>query len=300
MEYREVTIETLCGLFGKSKQAYYKHKRQTVSDYDWEQQVLMVVAYYRELMPLIGCLKLYDIVCSIFGRRHGYARDNFMDLMHRHHLIIPPRRPRHTTNSNHLYFKYPNCTKDLDISHINVLWVADITYIALLGGGTCYLHIVTDYYSRAIIGFVVSPTLEAKYTIQALDQAITNAGGGNLCGTTHHSDRGVQYASDAYTAMLRDHHIRISMCEDYNPTDNGLAERVNGILKTEWIYQLPLMTDINEATEQISKYIDIYNNVRPHMSLQNATPMSVYMNDPTITPAARWYNREEYYDTKND
>lgn len=300
MEYREETIETLCGLFGKSKQAYYKHKRQTISDYDWERQVLAVVTYYRELMPLIGCLKLYDIVCSIFGKRRGYARDNFLDLMRRHHLIIPPRRPRHTTNSNHLYFKYPNCTRDLDISHINVLWVADITYIALLGGNTCYLHLVTDYYSRAIIGFVVSPTLEAKYTVQALEQAIANAGGGNLCGTTHHSDRGIQYASDAYTLMLRNHHIRISMCEDYSPTDNGLAERVNGILKTECIYQLPLMTDINEAAEQISKYIDIYNNVRPHMSLQNATPMSIYRNDPAITPAARWYNREEYYDTKND
>lgn len=128
----------------------------------------------------------------------------------------------------------------MNINHINTLWVSDITYIPLQGGDTCYLHLVTDYYSRAILGFIVSPTLEAKYSVQALEQAVVRAGGGNLCGTTHHSDRGVQYASDTYTTVLHDHNIRISMCEDYSPTDNGLAERVNGTIKTEWLYPLPL------------------------------------------------------------
>ena len=203
-----------------------------------------IVAHYRGLMPKIGCLKLYDIVCSIMGKRRGYARDNFLDLMRKHHLVVPPRRTRHTTNSDHLYFKYPNLAKDMNINHINTLWVSDITYIPLQGGDTCYLHLVTDYYSRAILGFIVSPTLEAKYSVQALEQAVVRAGGGNLCGTTHHSDRGVQYASDAYTTVLHDHNIRISMCEDYNPTDNGLAERVNGTIKTEWLYPLPLLKDL--------------------------------------------------------
>ena len=252
-------------------------------------------------MPKIGCLKLYDIVCSIMGKRRGYARDKFLELMRRHHLIVPPRRTRHTTNSNHLYFKYPNFAKDMNVSHINMLWVSDITYIPLQGGDTCYLHLVTDYYSRAIVGYAVSPTLEAKYSVQALEQAIAKAGEGNLCGTTHHSDRGVQYASDAYTTLLHDHHIRISMCEDYNPTDNGLAERVNGILKTEWIYPLPLLKDLQEAQEQMAHIVDLYNNVRPHTSLKNRTPMSVYLDDPNIVPAVRWQNlqAEKYAGTAN-
>lgn len=295
MEYREVTIDTLCGLFGKSKQAYYKHKRQTIREVDMIAKVLEIVHFYRSLMPILSCTKLYDIVRDIMGKTLLYGRDRFLDLMRKNHLIIPPRKPRHTTNSDHIYFKYPNKVKGLDISHVNQVWIADITYLYLQSGDSCYLHLVTDYYSRAIIGYVVSPTLHAKYSIQALDQAITHAGGGNLCGTTHHSDRGVQYASDAYINMLKDHHIQSSMCEDYNPTDNAVAERVNGILKTEWIYVLPVMKDIEEAKAQIDTIIDTYNNARPHLSLQKRTPMSVYLDDPEITPSARWYNREEAF-----
>ena len=283
-------MDTLCGLFGKTRQAYYKHKRYDVSEKDWEDRILEIVRYYRSLTPLIGGLKLYTIVCDILGKRRGYARDSFLALMRRHNLIIPPRRTKHTTNSNHLYFKYPNCAKALDVNCANMLWVSDITYIPLVGGSYCYLHLVTDYYSRAIIGYTVAPSLEAKHTVMALEQAIARAGGGNLCGTTHHSDRGVQYASDAYTQVLHDHHIRISMCEDYNPTDNGIAERVNGILKTEWLGQLPLLTDIGDAMVQMAHIIDLYNFVRPHWSLQQRTPMAVYQDDPTITPAERWYN----------
>ena len=180
------------------------------------------------------------------GKRRGYARDNFLNLMRKHHLVVPPRRTRHTTNSNHLYFKYPNLAKDMNINHI-------------------------------------------KYSVQALEQAVVRAGGGNLCGTTHHSDRGVQYASDTYTTVLHDHNIRISMCEDYNPTDNGLAERVNGTIKTEWLYPLPLLKDLQEAQEQITHFVDLYNNVRPHRSLKNRTPMSVYLDDPNIVSAVRWH-----------
>ena len=261
-----------------------------MSDVDMEAEVLSIVHHYRELMPLIGCMKLYDISKDIMGLRLHIGRDKFLGLMRKNHLLIPPRNPRHTTNSNHLYFKYPNKVKEMVIEHVNQVWVSDITYVALIQGGSCYLHLVTDYYSRAIIGFIVSPPLEAKSTIEALKMAIQNAGGGNLCGTIHHSDRGVQYASDAYTLLLKEHHIRISMCEDYNPTDNGLAERVNGIIKTEWLYTMPAFNNIEEARDTIIDIIDTYNNVRPHLSLNMMTPMAVYKDDPSITPAARWYN----------
>lgn len=244
--------------------------------------------YYRSLMPLIGGLKLYVIAQSIMGDTLPFGRDRFLRFLHRHHFIIPPRKPRHTTNSNHIYMKYPNCIKGVNVLYINQVWVSDITYIYTIDDGFCYLHMVTDYYSRAILGAVVSPTLETIYSLQALQQAIDHAGGGNLCGTTHHSDRGVQYASDAYVLSLKEHHIRISMTEDSNPTDNGVAERVNGILKTEWIYNRPAYRNLQEAQIDIAHIIDLYNNVRPHRSIDMCTPMSVYLQDENRTPQALW------------
>ena len=185
MEYPYETMETLCGLFGKSKQAFYQHKRKSFSDVEIEREVLSIVATYRSEMPVIGGLKLYWLTRSVLGDALGMGRDKFLQLLHRHKLIIPPRKPRRTTNSDHVYFKYPNLVKELVITYVNQLWVSDITYIYTTEDKFCYLHLVTDAFSRMIIGYVLSPSLEAKYTMEALLQAITWAGGGNLCGTIH-------------------------------------------------------------------------------------------------------------------
>ncbi len=230
------------------------------------------------MMPLVGGLKLYVLARDLLGSSLDMGRDKFLHLLSSHHLILPPRKPKHTTNSNHIYFKYPNLIKGMPITYINQVWVCDITYI-YTDEGFCYLHLVTDSFSRMIIGFVLAPTLESKYTIQALRQAIGAAGGGNLCGTIHHSDRGVQYACDEYVIALKNHHIRISMTEDSNPTDNGLAERVNGILKSEFIEPLPRAMNIVAATAQVEQSIYTYNYVRPHRSLDMCTPASIYYKE---------------------
>ncbi|MCS3107253.1 integrase core domain-containing protein [Bacteroides fragilis] len=117
------------------------------------------------------------------------------------------------------------------------------------------------------------------YTEQALKQAILKAGSGNLCGTIHHSDQGVQYACDAYIRILMEHHIRISMTEDSKPTDNAVAERMNGTLKNEWIYAMSLFKDEEDARMQIAGMIDFYNNERPHMSIGMKKPMDVYSGE---------------------
>ena len=269
-------METLCGLFGKSKQAYYKHKSKSFSELEIEREILSIVATYRAEMPLIGGLKLYSLTLSVLGDALGMGRDKFLNLLHRHKLIIPPRKPRHTTNSNHIYFKYPNLVKELVVTYVNQLWVCDITYIYATDDKFCYLHLVTDAFSRMIIGYVLAPTLEAKYTIEALQQAINHAGGGNLCGTIHHSDRGVQYCCDEYITLLKDHHIRISMTEDSNPTDNGMAERVNGIIKNEFLEPLPTPKNLLEAMPIVDHAIRTYNTLRPHLSLNMRTPAQVY------------------------
>ena len=143
----------------------------------------------------------------------------------------------------------------------------------------CYLHLVTDAFSRMIIGYVLSPTLEAKYTIEALEQAINHAGSGNLCGTIHHSDRGVQYCCDEYVTRLKDHHIRISMTEDSDPTDNGMAERVNGIIKNEFLDPRPTPKNLPEAWQLVSQAVHTYNTLRPHLSLEMRTPAQVYVEN---------------------
>jgi transposase InsO family protein len=272
-------METLCGLFGKSKQAYYKHKRKSFNELEVEQEVLSIVATYRSDMPLIGGLKLYHLTHNVLKDALGMGRDKFLDLLHRHKLIIPPRKTHHTTNSNHVYFKYPNLVKELVVTHVNQLWVCDITYIYTTDDKFCYLHLVTDAFSRMIIGYVLSPTLEAKYTIEALEQAINLAGSGNLCGTIHHSDRGVQYCCDEYVTRLKNHHIRISMTEDSDPTDNGMAERVNGIIKNEFLEPLPTPKNLPEAWQLVSRAVHTYNTLRPHLSLEMRTPAQVYVEN---------------------
>ena len=204
------------------------------------------------------------------------GRDAFLDLLRHNMLMQKPRRTRYTTNSNHRYHKWKNLIKGLVPTHANQLWVSDITYIDL-EDGCCYLHLVTDAYSKKIVGWCLAGSLGAICTLKALRMAIEQAGGGDLSGLIHHSDRGVQYCCDMYVEELQSHGIRISMTEDYKPTDNAIAERVNGIIKSESIYhQARRFSTIEEAREHIQRFISFYNGRRPHMSIGNQTPDSVH------------------------
>ena len=271
-------MDTLCKLFGKTRQAYYKKRRTCLSKLQLQYILLDGIAYYRSKAPLLGGVKLHAELTLLYGREIVGGRDAFLNFMRRQKLMLPARQARHTTNSNHLYRKYPNLTKGLRAEYPNHLWASDITYI-WLEGGVCYLHLLTDVYSHAILGWVLAPGLHGRYTAQALCQAIEKGGGGNLCGTIHHSDRGVQYACDLYVSTLMDYHIRISMTEDSKPTDNAVAERMNGILKTEWIYGMRLFPNRDEAEKEIGAMIDFYNHERPHMSIGMKKPMDVYRGE---------------------
>ena len=258
-----------------SSQAYYKKKKSLLSRNQIKEAIVSAVGYYRSKDPGIGGLKLHYELCSIYGSDMIGGRDAFLNVLRSEHLMLPQKKPRHTTDSNHLYKKYPNLIKGVRAQYANHIWVSDITYI-WIERGVCYLHLVTDMYSHAVLGWILAPGLLAHYTLQALKQAISKAGEGNLCGTIHHSDRGSQYACEAYVATLMEHHIRISMTESSKPTDNAVAERMNGILKTEWVYATSLFKDENDAREQIARMIEFYNNERPHMSIGRKKPMDVY------------------------
>ena len=176
--------------------------------------------------------------------------------------------------------------------HVNHVWVADITYV-WIEGDVLYLHLLTDAFSHAVIGWCLTETLEADGTVKALEMGIKTAGGGNLCATIHHSDRGTQYACYRYVDTLVWHHIRISMTECYKPTDNAVAERMNGILKTEWIYHQELFHDRQEAEDGIARMIQFYNEIRPHMSIGMLTPMEVYRG---AEPGKNLWRKEKYAD----
>ena len=233
--------------------------------------ICSAVKEYRMEDPGIGAFKLYLILCDLYGRDQMMGRDSFYKLLRRKKLMLKPSKGRRTTNSNHRYRKHKNLIKGFMPDARNQLWVSDITYIPLKDT-VCYLHLITDAYSHKIIGWCMAPGLHAVYTLSALNQAIKQVGSEPLSGLIHHSDRGVQYCCDLYVQTLTDHHIAISMTEDYKPTENAVAERVNGIIKQEWLYKMGVFEKLEEIEKKMSQIIDSYNTKRPHMSNNMLTP----------------------------
>lgn len=280
---RALKVALVCRLFGHCRQAFYQSKADLDEEILHERRLISAVNEIRMEDPRIGGYKLWLMLISMFGRDYVPGRDRFFVIMRRKGLMLPKPKPRHTTNSNHRYHKWKNLIKNYTPTAANQLWVADITYIALTGGNVCYLHLITDAYSHKIVGWALADTLKAAISMQALqmaiDQAVAICGSENLTGLIHHSDRGVQYCCDAYVAMLKEHGITISMTEDYKPTDNAIAERVNGVVKVESVYQQRKIPTFEYAQEFIPRFIRFYNSRRPHMSIGYKVPDVVHMEN---------------------
>ena len=226
----------------------------------------------------IGGGKLWQMYKREFGDEHSVGYNRFYDIIEKYGLKVRKKKRRaKTTDSDHDLPLYPNLVKDLIPLRPNQLWVSDITYMVVyLNAETgeydfCYLSLVTDYYTKEIIGWCVGDTLEAKFAIEALNMALSRLNGNPAEGLIHHSDRGVQYASFAYTDILKKNNIKISMTECGDPKDNAVAERVNGIIKNELLMGMTFFS-IEEVRKALKVVIDFYNNERPHMSLDWKTP----------------------------
>ena len=268
----------LCGLFGYSRQSYYK--RQDEQEFAKE-AIIQIIVYkaraYREDNPRLGGVKLFHMIRSNVGESVIFpGRDAFLEILRQHGLILKIRRRKRvrTTDSSHGYRKYPNLIKGLRVYAPNRAWVSDITYIETMQG-VCYLSLVTDLYSRKILGWSVGSTLETTYCLQALEMALETLGEELPVGLMHHSDRGSQYCSHVYVGRLISKGIAISMTQSGDPLENAVAERVNGILKTEWLNHRRIR-DINDCVETMKGIIRFYNEERPHMSLGNQTPSQVH------------------------
>ena len=275
-----LAVALVCKLFGHCRQAFYQSKADIETEAAHEKKVVEAVREIRCEDPGIGGYKLWLMLISMFGEKFVPGRDRFFSMLRRKGLMLPRPKPRHTTNSNHRYHKWKNLVKGFVPTAANQLWVADITYIALGGGDVCYLHLITDAYSHKIVGWALAQTLRAAISMEALrmaiEQAVAMSGSEILKGLIHHSDRGVQYCCDDYVAMLKAHQITISMCEDYKPTDNAIAESVNGKIKVESVYRTRF-NSFEHAQNVISRYIHFYNYKRPHMSIGYKIPAVVHL-----------------------
>lgn len=200
------------------------------------------------------------------------GRDAFIEILRKHGLMVHLRRRKRykTTDSNHHCRKYPNLIKGIIPMRPNEMWVADITYVET-EEGVCYLSLITDAYSHKIVGWALGPTLETIYPLQALQMALATIDENTSCRLIHHSDRGCQYCSDAYVSELKRHGIGISMTQSGDPLENAVAERANGILKTEWLYKMSIATR-EECRSELERIIGFYNTERPHMSIGMQTP----------------------------
>lgn len=287
----------ICGLFGKTRQAYYKRKKETYKESINEDLVLTVVKKIRETQKRTGGRKLLEMVKGKVDQEQLMGRDEFFNLLRSHGLLVRKRKFRAvTTNSFHWLHKYPNLIKGLSPERPNHLWVSDITYINT-DNGFLYLYLITDAYSRKIIGWHLSDNLGSDNAILALFMAISQLPAN--CGEIiHHSDRGIQYCSLKYVKILEAHGIKISMTENGDPYENAIAERVNGILKTEWLYDMNLHNH-TEAREAIEQIIRIYNTERLHSSIEMLTPDQAHSRTGKLKRLWKSYKKSIRNNPKN-
>lgn len=274
----DIGMEVLCGLFGKSRQGWYDAINRTDEEQVWDVILYNEIKDIRKDQPNVGLRKLYHLLlpfCEKWGIKMG--RDKLADFMRENCLFISKKAYKvQTTHSFHRFHKYPNKTKGLVLTKRNQLWVTDITYVRLIDkkGEFAYLTLITDAYSRKIVGWCLYKTLSTKGCLVALKQALSTLTKGEAMDLIHHSDRGIQYCSDAYTTLLQDFKdgsIQISMTENGDPYENALAERMNRTIKEEMLNNRIFAT-FEQANEAIDKAIKVYNEVRPHQSLDFLTP----------------------------
>lgn len=278
-------------LLGFSRQAYYQGIRYEEQKAFQSELIIKEVLKYRVFQKRIGTRKLFHEMQS-FLNNHNFkiGRDGMFNLLADHGLLVTKRKRNSciTTMSRHRFKKYPNIIKDFIPTAPNQLWVNDITYLTLKDK-FAYLSLITDAYSRKIVGFYLSEDLSAKGPLNALKMALKN----NLEreNLIHHSDRGVQYCCNAYIKLLTDNNVKISMTENGDPLENALAERVNGILKQEMFEEV--FVDFETAKIRVAVGCSTYNHLRPHGSIDNMKPAEAHIQSGILK--RRWKN---YYQKK--
>jgi putative transposase len=284
----------LCGLFGKTRQAFYDQSWRSSDEQMQESLIVDRIQTIRQEAEGIGGVQMHNMLKEEL-RSHNIhiGRDNFYVLLRKHNLLIK-RKKRYavTTDSNHPYYKWPDLTANVLVTATEQLWVSDITYLRT-ANSFVYLSVVTDVYSRKIVGYHVSQQLKAQGCIIALHKAIDSlTEAKEKRKLIHHSDRGIQYCCEAYVNILQNNNIGISMTQTGSPYDNAIAERVNGILK----HQLGLNKVFKHYAATVAavcKAVNVYNCLRPHMSVSNLTPEKAHITKQTLFK--KWKTKSKSY-----
>jgi transposase InsO family protein len=272
-EKQKETIVSACKLFGVNRQVYYRRNRSISKRQQTAAKVVDMVLDIRKQMPRIGIRKLYYLLEEPL-RELAVGRDRLFSILNANHLSIKPQRSyRTTTNSHHRFHKHKNLVENMPLTRPEQLWVSDITYIGNRNKHS-YLALVTDAYSKKVVGHDLSTSLGVDGTLRALRMAVKQRMY-KAEPLIHHSERGIQYCSDDYQKLLVKKQITCSMTEKYDPYANAVAERMNGILKDE--FQLEQYDVDTETMKKLVKdSVNIYNTKRPHHSCYMLTPEQMH------------------------
>ena len=290
-------VSDCCALLGFTKQAYYKHRLHREKKCLEEEVLLREVLTIRQSLPVLGGRKLYELLNQRLPDSLLPGRDKFFDFLRSQGLLIRKHREYRpiTTVSWHHFHKYPNLWRGRIPDGPNQVWVSDITYIRIEDGTFLYLSLITDVYSHKIVGWFLSESLSMEGPLNALRMALEELPEGHQL--IHHSDRGVQYCSNAYVELLQKNGIQVSMTENGDPRENAVAERVNGILKEEW-FNREVICSLEKGRERTGEIIRIYNEMRPHMSNDYLTPQQAHQQNGTLRRRWKTYykKRRNYVD----
>ena len=265
-----------CTLFGIDRQVYYRKIKRRKARQSNASIVVSMVLEIRQTMSRIGAKKLYYLLNNEL-KQLKIGRDKFINILRANHLLIAPKRSYHiTTNSHHRFRKHQNQILELQIQRPEQVWVSDITYIGKREK-PCYLSLVTDAYSKKIMGFNVADNMNTQSSLIALKNAVKQRKDKDLS-LIHHSDRGLQYCANEYQKLLDKSKIKCSMTQNSDPYENAVAERINGILKQEFNIdkfnqELPIMKIL------VRNAIEIYNSKRPHYSNYMLTPNQMHQQN---------------------
>lgn len=287
-----INISSCCALLGITKQAYYKQRQRKEKTVLAEELLLQEVLDIRRELPVLGGRKLFCLLGQRLPESLLPGRDAFFRMLGSHGLLIRKQRKLRptTTISWHHFHKFSNLWKGRIPEAPNQVWAADITYIRMCDGTFLYLSLLTDVYSHKIVGWALSDRLDMEAPINALKMALKELPWGHKL--IHHSDRGVQYCSKAYVGLLQARNIQISMTENGDPKENAVAERVNGILKEEWINRENIES-LEQGKEDIGRIIDLYNKKRPHLSNNYLTPEQAHVQTGALKRQWKTYYKEK-------
>jgi putative transposase len=293
-DYPRTGMVLLCRLFGKTRHAYYDAIWRKANSLVKEDVILQEVMNVRKELPTLGTRKLHHVLQpKLASHKITIGRDYLFDLLAEHRLLIRRRKRKViTTDSRHWMRKYSNLIKTITVTRPEQVWVSDITYIRMVNQWG-YLSLITDAYSRKIMGYCLRNDLAAEGCIEALRMALNNRKYNEQI--IHHSDRGSQYCSHQYVTLLLQNKIAISMTENGDPYENALAERMNGILKTEFnLYNSPL--GFKHTGILITKYINAYNQLRPHASCDYMTPDETHLKSGQLNKRWKSYKHQNYHE----